>query len=464
MGELVMKKLDLNVKSFLGSLIVIFILMCLCYALTFFLPSGEYTRIIDVSGNELIDINVPFKYVDGGLSFIKFVLSPILVLTIDGSGTIIAIIVFLFVIGGIFKCLEESKILNYFLDKTTNKYIHSRYKLLAILSLIFMLMGTLMGSGEEIIPLIPIMTSLTMSLGFDALTGVGISTLAAGCGFSCGVANPFTVGIAHTLAGIPIYSGAWYRIIIFIVVYLLLMIFVIGHAKKIEKEVNINNNFVINETLDKATNAFGIATAIGLICVVLSCVITVLQDYTIIIVAVMFLFGGIIACRLAKVSAKDFFKNFKDGMLGIAPAALMILMASSIKYILVESKLLDTILHFLITAIDGMPKWAIILFIYVVFLIMEIFIASGSAKVFLLMPLILPIAQVFNISPRLAVLAFAFGDGFSNELYPTNPGILITLSLAGSNIKEWFKYSYKFFLTNFVVTCIFLILGLYIGY
>ena len=459
-----MKKKNLELKSFLSALIVIFILMCSCYALTLILPGGEYTRILDTSGNEIIDTSVPFTFVEGGLPFYKFILSPILVLTMSGSGTTIAILIFLFVIGGIFKCLEESGIMKYFLEKTSYNYAKSRYDLLKILSLFFMLMGTLMGSCEEIIPLVPIVVSLTTSLGFDAMTGLGISILAGSCGFSSGVANPFTIGLAHRLAGLPMFSGAWYRIIIFITIYIVLMFFIIRHAKKIAKDVDTDFEFVKNERLDKATKAFAIAMGIGLICVILSSVITILQDYTMIIVALMFLVGGIIACFIAEVPFKVFMNNFKDGALSIAPAALSILMASSIKYILTEGKILDTILYYLISCINGLPRWAIILFVYLIFLIMEVFIASGSAKAFLLMPLILPIAQICNISSRLAILSFAFGDGFSNVIYPTNAGLLISLSLADSSFKDWFRYSWKFFLLNFILTCLFLVAGLYIGY
>jgi len=459
-----MKKFDINVKSFISALSVIGILMIVCYVGTFILPGGEYTRILDSNGNEIIDTTIPFVYTNGGLSFVKFILSPFLVLGMDGGGLLIAIVIFLFIIGGIFKCLDESKIMHYFLDKITYKYSDQRYKLIAIIAFFFMSLGSLMGSFEEIIPLVPIVVAISTSMGFDNMTGIAISMVAGSCGFATGITNPFSVGIAHQLAGIPMFSGAWFRIIVFICIYALLITFITKHCKKIEKPINNNLTFTKDEILDKSTLTFALTMSVGLLCVMLSCVITVLQDYTMIIVALMFLIGGISACVVAKVPVKTFMKNFIDGCISIVPAALMILMASSIKYILVEGKILDTILHFLISMVEGLPEIALILCVYLIFLIMEVFISSGSAKAFLLMPLVLPICQILGISSRLAVLAFAFGDGFSNVLYPTNAGLLIGLSLADASYTDWVKYSWKFFLMNGILTCLLLVVGLYSGY
>ena len=459
------QKLDLNVKSFISSIIVIVVLMFVAYGLTFLLPAGQYTRIIDEAGHAIIDTSVPFTTTVGNLTFIKFLFSPILVLGAEGNITLIEIIIFLLVIGGIFNCLTKSQILNYSLSKMTHKYSDSRYKLLYIISLFFMLMGSLIGSAEEIIPLVPIITSLTVSLGFDALTGLGISTLAGSCGFSSGISNPFTIGIAQEIAGLPMFSGVWYRIVVFIIEYILLMYIVIGHAKKVEKKQSeIVDNFVLDERLDKASNSFVIIMGIGIVICFSSIVITALQDYTLIIFALMFLIAGNVSCALAKLPIKEFFKTFFEGVKEMLPVVFMILMASSVRYILEEAMILDTIIYYIMSVTVHMPKWSIILFIYLIFLVLEIFIASGSAKAFLLMPLVLPVAQVSGISSQLTILAFAFGDGFSNELYPTNPGLIISLNLANVNMIDYFKYTFKFIVLNLIITVSILLFGLYIGY
>ena len=136
--------------------------------------------------------------------------------------------------------------------------------------------------------------------------------------------------------------------------------------------------------------------------------IPALQDYTMVIVAVMFLAAGISSCLLCGMGGTDMAKQFLRGVVSILPAVLMILMASSIRYTLEEANILDTILHESVVLAQKMPGWLVILFIYLIVLVMNFFIPSGSAKAFILIPLIVPLAQVFGLSSQLCVVAFAF--------------------------------------------------------
>ncbi|MCQ2399463.1 MAG: hypothetical protein MJ072_03035, partial [Clostridia bacterium] len=162
---------------------------------------------------------------------------------------------FLLVIGGVFSSLDKCGFLKYMLDKIVAAFGKKRYVLLAIVSLFFMAMGALIGSFEEAIPLVPILVALAVNLGFDAITGLAISLLSVGCGFASGVCNPFTVGIAQKLAGLPMFSGLWYRAIVFVLIYALLFVFIIFHAKKVAKplsEVDSNVVFEKNPRMDAA--------------------------------------------------------------------------------------------------------------------------------------------------------------------------------------------------------------------
>ena len=145
-------------------------------------------------------------------------------------------------------------------------------------------------------------------------------------------------------------------------------------------------------------------------------------------------------------------------------AVFMILMASSIKFTLEEAKILDTILSSAMGIAETLPKWVVILFIYLLVLVMNFFISSGSAKAFLLMPLIVPMAQVFGISPQLCVMAYAFGDGFSNVFYPTNPVLLISLGLADVSYAKWVKWTWKIQLAILTLSLVVLFFGVQIGF
>ena len=459
--------LNISVKSFVTAIIVIFALMVLSYILTLVVPGGAYQRVEDENGNLIIDTQGGFSYVDGGLPFWKWLLSPILVLGASGNGALIAVIAFLLVIGGVFNSLDKCGLVKYMLGKLTNRFGAARYRLMAILVLFFMSLGSLVGSFEECVPLVPIVVALSVNLGWDALTGVGMSLLAVGCGFAAGVCNPFTVGVAQQLAGLPMFSGVWLRLLSFVLIYGLLLGFVYLHAKKVEKplsEIAGVGAFETNEKLDKGVVWFVGILGVGILSILCSGFIPALQEYTMIIVAVTFLLAGIVSTLVSGMTAKELGKTSWEGVRSIFPAVLMILMASSIKYTLEEARILDTVLYGAVTLAERMPKWTVILFIYLIVLVMNFFIPSGSAKAFMLIPLIVPMAQVFGLSTQLCIVAFAFGDGFSNVLYPTNPALLISLGLVDLSYGDWFKFSWKYQALNIVLTSLILLLGFAVGY
>jgi len=435
------KGLNIGVKSFITAIVVIFILMVATYGLTFIVP-GAY------------------------MPFWKWALSPFLVLGSEGNGSLIAVLIFLLVIGGVFNCLEKCGLMIYMLENITERFGKERYKLLAYVTLFFMAMGAFIGSFEECVPLVPIVVALAIRLGWDALVGIGMSLLAIGCGFAAGICNPFTVGVAQEIAGLPMFSGMWFRVVCFVCIYCLLMVFLYGYAKKVEKPLSdeiIGSKAEHNLAMGRAMKCFVGIMLLGILVVLSSVFVTVLQDFTMIIVALTFLAAGLSATILS-MNEKHIWKTFAYGMQSVLPGVLMILMANSIKYTLVEGNVLDTILQATIQAAQLLPRWTVILFIYLIALVMNFFISSGSAKAFLLMPLILPVADAFDISAQLCVVAYAFGDGFSNTFYPTNPVLLISLGIAGIDYGTWARWSGKFQFMNLILTSVLLLIGLAIGY
>ena len=433
--------INISVKSFITAIVVIFALMMLTYGLTFVIPGG-------------------------GIPFWKWALSPILVLGAEGNVSLIAVIVFLLVIGGIFNCLDKCGLMQYMLDTITDKFGKEKYKLLAFVALFFMAMGAMIGSFEEAVPMVPIVVALAVRLGWNPLVGLGMSILAIGCGFSAGVCNPFTVGVAQELAGLPMFSGIWFRILAFVLVYLLLLGFLYSYAKKVEQPMDretLKCNFVYDAKMTKGLKLFAGIMCGGILLVLSSVVITFLQDITMIIVAVTFLVAGIVAV-VATGRGGNIPKTFFSGVGSVFAAVFMILMANSIKYTMVEGNILEPILQGMVTTASTLPGWSVILFIYLIVLVLNFFIASGSAKAFLLMPLIIPIAETFGISAQLCIVAFAFGDGFSNVLYPTNPVLLISLGLANVDYGKWFKWSWKFQFLNLILTSALLLFGMVIHY
>lgn len=430
----------IRASSFVTALVVIAVLMAGAYALALMIPGC-------------------------GLPLWKWLLSPVLVLGTESSGTILAVIVFLLVIGGIFRALESCSLMAYMLERIAGKFGKNKYRLLAAVTFFFMAMGAMIGSFEECVPLVPIAAALAIRLGWDGMTGMGMSLLAMGCGFASGVFNPFTVGVAQGLVGLPMFSGAWLRAVSFVPIYGLLFFFLRSHARSVDRgaEAAVGTG-AADPKMDRGLMLFGGILGAGIALVLSSVFLPFLQDLTMIIVAVMFLAAGIAATLAVGMKPKALLADMGRGIVSMLPAVLMILMASSIRYTLEESGALEEILKASIAMAGRLPGWTVILFIYAIVLGMNFFIASGSAKAFLLIPVIVPLAQVFRISPQLCILAFAFGDGFSNVLYPTNPVLLISLGLSDISYGKWFRWTWKFQLANLALTSLILLFGLAVGY
>ena len=460
------KGLNVSVRSFITATAVLLVLMTLAYGLTFVVPGGEYPRIADENGNLQIDTTGEFMNVAGGIPFWKWLLSPVLVLGSNGGGTLIAVIVFLLVVGGIFNALEKGGLMKYMLCRIVTRFGGAKYKLQAVIGLFIMSMGAFLGSFEECVPMVPLVVALAIGLGWDALTGLGMSILATGCGFASGVCNPFTVGLAQEVAGVPMFSGIWLRLMGFVLIYGLLLAFLQRYCRRIEKTSALDavGSGEIDVAMNRGLRWFVGIFGLGIALVLCSVFIPALQSMTMVIVAVTFLAAGIAAVRAAGMSWKELGGLFVSGLLSIFPAVAMILMAASIKYTMEEAHILDTILHSALGLADGMPRWMVIRFVYLLVLVMNFFISSGSAKVFLLMPLIVPLAEAVGISAQLCVLAFAFGDGFSNAFYPTNPVLLISLGLGDVSYGKWAKWTWKFQAVNLLLTSGVLLLGLAVGY
>jgi uncharacterized ion transporter superfamily protein YfcC len=327
------------------------------------------------------------------------------------------------------------------------------------------------------------MIALSYSMGWDTLVGLGMSILATNMGFSAAVTNPFTIGVAQKIAGLPLFSGAWLRVIIFIAVYAVLALFLYLYARKIErnpeasevyqedsanrqKYAGIQFDQPANSSL-KMGNVFAwLAVFLVLIVAVLASgpFVPAISDLSLPIVGLLFLIGGVGAGLISGSGRKNVLHAALDGLGGIAPAIPLILMAASIKFIVTQGGIMDTVLNAAVSSISHASPFAAALIVYGMALVIELFVASGSAKAFLIMPIILPIADLIGVTRQVAVTAYCFGDGFSNMAYPTNPVLLICLGLAVISYPKWLKWTAKLWAAILVVTALFIGIGVAINY
>ena len=218
------KSISISKKAVVIGAAVVLALFITAYALTFVLEKGMYQR--DASGAIIPGTYVADPTLDG-IKWWQFLLSPLMILlpSSDGYMTVWAIIILLFIIGAVFTALDDTGIMVYMVEYLNNKLGHRKYLLLFLLSFAFMFLGSTAGMFEELIPLVPVVVMLCYALGWDALVGLAIAVVASCFGFSAGVVNPFTVGVAQTLGGLEMYSGIGMRILTFALAYIIFMAF-----------------------------------------------------------------------------------------------------------------------------------------------------------------------------------------------------------------------------------------------
>lgn len=471
------KMLKINKRSFITVCLILISFMILSYILTFIIPHGFYPTQDEINAGAEI-IYTPLE--EKGFSFIKFILSPILVLGSDSGITIIVVSLFILILGGAFNVIDKTGGINAIIASLIRKFKNRKYLLIYIISLFFMLFGSLFGIFEESVTLLPIIILLSLGMGWDTFTGLAMCLMTAGFGFSTAITNPFSVGLASKVMDLNILDGIWFRILVFILMYILLCTFITIHVKRIEKNPSSSPSYEADEEKrkhlnfenvfeDKNTKVLKVYTAffiIILLIIIVSSVLPIVQKLgiSIPIIAISFLIGVFIACAILKYSFKDTLKMFISGVSGIAPAIIMILLAGSIKYILDEGQIMATLIDRLTNLLKGTSPIIGILFIYLAILLIQFFIGSASAKVILIIPIITIIADQLGISRNIALLAFIFGDGFTDLIYPTNPVLLISLGISSFSYTKWVKKTFLLQIIILIITSLLLILGYYINY
>lgn len=470
--------LKISKKAFLNVLYILLGLIVLAGIMTLIIPAGSYQR--DAAGTIIDQTYQPLSNVDYPIW--RWFLAPFEVFGTSDAISVIMIGLFLIILGGTFSVMDQTGGIRIMIKRLIIRFKDHKYQLLRLVLLIFMIFGAFFGIFEESVALMPILILLSLSLGWDTLTGMAMSLLAAGFGFATAITNPFSIGIASSLANTNILSGVLYRLVIFVIVYAVLQFFVVRHAKKIEKHPELSPTYDIDQKKVKDFDlnqsmvfkdegkTFKIYTTLFIVLLIAILSVGLLEILfevsipAIPVMAAIFLIGGLLGGYLVTTNLKETFKMFYKGMLGVAPAFILIVLAVSVKHVIVSAEIMDTILYHLSELLRDQGSIVAILLIYVLVLVIQFFIGSASAKAFLIMPLLIPLVDLLGMTREIAILAFIFGDGYTNVIFPTNGVLLIGLSIASVSYTKWFKYTYKLQIATLILTIIFLVLAVWIGY
>jgi len=472
---------QISKQAFLQSLLILLALMIFAGLLTLIIPAGQYQRI-EVEGRETLKPD-SFEFIDKpDYPIWRWFTAPLEVITGPDGLTVIVIIIFILMVGVAFAIMDKSGILKAVLARIVRRFAGQKYILLLIISLFFMALGAFFGIFEEVVPLVPLMIALSYSLGWDTLTGLGMSILATNMGFSAAIINPFTIGVAQGIAELPAFSGAGYRIVIFIFMYILLALFLTRHARKVEVNPQASPVYA-EEQATREKYAHFSADSIShekkgttpAITFLLACVVMIfsvliagpfvpaISDLALPIVGLLFLIAGVGSGLIAGIG-RDAWKAAGEGLGGIAPAIPLILMAASVKFIIASGGILDTILHSAANIFLGANPITAALLIFVLTLGIEFFVSSGSAKAFLLIPILIPLADLVGVTRQTTVLAYVFGDGFSNLAYPTSAVLLICLSLTAVTYPKWLRWVMSLWIWVILASLIFLVIAVMLNY
>lgn len=453
---------------------MLFAILIFCGSLSYFIPQGSYIREAD---KILLD-----TYTSGevrGISFLKVITAPVRVFGSDNALTIIMISVFLLVMNGVFNILEKTGGIKIFIVNIMDRLRDKGGPVVCISVLIFMLFGSLFGMFEELVTLLPLIVAFMLSMKMDTMVGLGSCLMAACFGFSTAITNPFSVGTAAQYAGIPASSGVWLRLVFFAIVYFVLCVFLMLYLKKIERnpaysltyeqDLKKRENLTEERTFDdnykqRAFSVYSVFFAIQGVVLIAIAFIRQISGFAIPILAASFLISGIVSGVVVCKNFKKVIKCFLSGAVAMLPAVALIAIASSVKLVMDESGIIDTVTHFILNMLVGKGKFVTILLIYALILFLQLFIGSASAKIFLVMPIVFSVTNALGISPELVILTYCMADGFTDVILPTNPVLLIGLSMANVSYLKWLKWTWKLQLLLFVISILVLLFGVAIGY
>ncbi len=481
--------LQINKKTVVGITAVLLAVWILAGVLTQVVPRGEFTTVYDTeTGKEEIttdSVYVPIE--DYRIPVWKIIAAPVMVFvdgeTRDTGMTGILIVVFIVLMGGTFLLLDRAGVLQYIVAAAIKRFARRKYLLLAVLVFFFMALASTAGILEESVTLVPITVAVSLALGWDSLVGLGMSLIAVAFGFTAATFNPFNVMTVQRLAGdVEIFSGLWLRLIVFALVYAVLLLFLMTYARRVERDPQKSlayesdaalrekyaaadpDTVLADRAVGRGARAFGLCLLGAFVCIILDFILRMEGVLSMGGLAVFFLTGGLLAGKLSGMKGKELLSGFGTGIKTIAPALPLIFMVIAVAYILNTGKIMHTILNGVYGLLSGAGSYGAILIIFLFIGLLEIFIGSGTAKAFLVMPLVIPLAHLMGISSNTVALTFAMADGFTNLLYPTSGIMIIAIGLIGVSYGKWLRFSWKLFLGEAVVAVAVMLFAVWVGY
>lgn len=444
--------------------VLLFFITIILGLASYIIPAGNFERQIDAETGITYVVPESYKEIERTpvslFHFFKAI--P------EGMMQASEIIIFVLLTGGSFGIINATGVINTLIGNIVRVYMGKENKIIPIVMIIFSLAGAIFGTAEEALPLYPMFITLALALGFDNITGVAMVLIGTGSGFVAGFLNPFTTGIAQSVSGLPLFSGMSLRVFAYIIFVSTAIIYVYRYASKIKdketsKNIDNNMNFNINN-LPSLSNSHIRVIIVLILSFVFLLIGIVKWKFYILEISTTFLIMGILSGILGGLKSGRIASEFVKGASNLVYGALIIGLAKSIMVIMEYGNIMDTIIYHLSNGINGLYPTVASIAMFIIQSIINLFITSGSGQAAVTMPIMYALADISGVTRQTAVLAFQFGDGFSNVISPTSGYFMAALAIGGISWKKWVKWMTPLFIIWCIEGCILLIISSIISY
>ena len=436
--------------------------------LTYIVPAGLYPRVEDPNtGRNVPDVNA-FEFVENTpVGFFEMVQAiP------RGMVDAASISFFVFIIGGSFAMIQATGAIDGGVARFIDKMKNSEKLVIPALMTLFSILGFTIGAAEELIVFVPIACMISRGFGWDDIVGVAMVSTGACAGFAGGMLNPFTTGIAQGIAELPLYSGIGFRTIGYFFFLAVAIFYVMRYAAKVKADPSYS---VLHGTerpeLDVKSvedTPFTTRQKLVLVAVVIGLGIMVYgvlkHGWYTTEIGATFLLIGVAAIFIAGISTRDAANAFVAGAKDIVFGAIVIGLARAILVILQDGQILDSIVFYASSVLEGLPAQVTSLGVFGVTTGLNFLIPSGSGLTSTVVPIMAPLADVVGITRQTACLAVTYGDAFTNQIIPTSGALLGVLAIVNVPYEKWIKYNWKLAAIWTVMGGIFLVIATTINY
>ncbi|WP_175638650.1 YfcC family protein [Metabacillus schmidteae] len=444
--------------------VILFIFIALASIATYLIPAGVYERIPGPEGRTTIDPHSYHAVEQSPIGVVDF-------MTAIPRGLVAAgeVVFFTFIIGGLFAVIKKTGLIEIGVDKLTRRFSTKSVMVIPVLVILFATVCSLIGTQELSLVYVPVILPLMIALGYDSMVAVAIALIATTAGFTTGFLNPINTGLGQKLSGLPVFSGLELRIVAFIVFVLIGVVYIIRYAQKIKK--NPMASLVYEEDSEKrtqyhtksaskeykATSRQRFASVLLLVFFGLLVYGVLTQGWFMLEMAGLFIVMGIVVGRTSGLTFSEICEGFNEGFREVLVGAFIVGVARAVAVVMEDGLVMDTIVNSLGTVVGEFPAVFSAIGMFIVQMLFNFLVPSGSGQALVTMPIMAPLSDLIGVTRQTAVLAYQFGDGIGNILYPTSGYFMATLVLAGVSWQKWVRFFLPLFSIWFAVAIIFLI-------